>query len=138
MRLTLELRIMGGSSLHMAPQGGNKRTASIEVLTVPDAQHDGEWEDFMQLVADKWTSYTDHDKKRLNVRPHWAKEWDSLKLGPDGHQVDASEYLRTVSYKKEIGDFKRVLSEIGDSHGWTLEQIRNRFSNQLWDKIVYS
>ena len=42
MRLTLELRIMGGSSLHMAPQAGNSITASIEVLTIPDADRGGE------------------------------------------------------------------------------------------------
>lgn len=138
MRLTLELRIMGGSALHMAPQAGNKRTASIEVLTVPDAHHDGEWEDFMQRVSDQWMSYTDNDKMRLNVRPHWAKEWDGLKMGPDGRQVHAREYLRTVSYKNAIDQFKRALSEIGGQQGWTLEQIQKRFSNELWDQIVYA
>ena len=35
MYLTLELRIMGGSNLHMAPQARNQLIASIEVLTVP-------------------------------------------------------------------------------------------------------
>ena len=53
MRLTLELRIMGGSNLIMAPQAGNNLTASIEVLTIPDADRDGEWQDFMQRVSDK-------------------------------------------------------------------------------------
>lgn len=138
MRLTLELRIMGGSSLLMAPQAGNERTASIEVLTVPDAHHDGEWEDFMQRVSDKWMSYTDNNKMRLNVRPHWAKEWESLRMNPDGPQVDAREYLRTKSYKEAIDKFKWTLSEIGKEQSWTLEQIRNRFSNELWDQIVYS
>lgn len=138
MRLTLELRIMGSSSLHMAPQAGNKRTASIEVLTVPDADHDGEWEDFMQRLSDKWMNYSDHNNVRLNTRPHWAKEWETLKLGPSGCQVAAREYLRTVSYKKAIGDFQDTLREIGNRQGWTLEQIRGRFSNELWDSIVYS
>ncbi|KAF4589447.1 cholesterol oxidase like protein [Ophiocordyceps camponoti-floridani] len=36
MRLTLELRILGGSDVILAPQYGNLATASIEVLTVPD------------------------------------------------------------------------------------------------------
>ena len=67
MRLTLELRIMGGSSMHMAPQAGNKRTASIEVLTVPDAHHDGEWADFMQRVSDKWMNYTDNKNMKLVI-----------------------------------------------------------------------
>ncbi|KAL9119028.1 MAG: hypothetical protein Q9187_004416, partial [Circinaria calcarea] len=49
MRLTLELRIMGGSDILLAPQRGNTLgTASIEILTVPDAVTDGEWEGFCQ------------------------------------------------------------------------------------------
>jgi hypothetical protein len=42
MRLALELRIMGGSDVILAPQYGNLGTASIEVLTVPDTVTDGE------------------------------------------------------------------------------------------------
>ena len=138
MRLTLELRIMGGSKLHMAPQAGNKYTASIEVLTVPDAQNDGEWQDFMQQLIGKWMSYTDATGKKLNVRPHWAKEWESLKFGEAGKQIDAREYLRTISYKDAIPEFKETLATIGNEHGWTLKDIQARFSNELWDKIVYS
>ena len=75
MRLTLELRITGASDLVMAPQHGNDfGTACIEVLSIPDAVTDGEWEPFLQRVADKWMSYT-LDGKKLNPRPHWAKEW---------------------------------------------------------------
>jgi hypothetical protein len=76
MRLTLELRIMGGSDLLMAPQHGNQHgTASIEVLSIPDVVADGEWEGFLQQVVDIWMSYTDGEGKPLNVRPHWGKEW---------------------------------------------------------------
>ena len=76
MRFTLELRIMSGSDIIMAPQHGNQwGTASIEVLTLPDAVSDGEWVDFCQRVSDKWMSYSDSEGKELNVRPHWAKEW---------------------------------------------------------------
>lgn len=47
-RLTLELRIMGGSDVLMAPQKGNDHgTASIDVLTVPNAE-------FKQGVAEIW------------------------------------------------------------------------------------
>jgi hypothetical protein len=142
MRLTLELRIMGGSNLHMAPQAGNRRTASIEVLTVPDAYHDGEWVDFMQRVSDKWMGYVDRNENvRLNVRPHWAKEWEGLKMGKEGEaegRLDAREYLRTVSYRMAIVEFKRTLERIGEGQGWSLEDIRKRFSNELWDQMVYS
>ncbi|KAI9881007.1 MAG: hypothetical protein M1830_009501 [Pleopsidium flavum] len=75
MRLAMELRIMGGSDILMAPQYGNQHgTASIEVLTIPDAVTDEEWQPFMQKVCDVWMSY-EVDGVRLNVRPHWAKEW---------------------------------------------------------------
>lgn len=76
MRLTLEMRIMGGSDLIMAPQHGNRwGTASIEVLSIMDAVGDNEWLPFLQRVADLWLSYKDADGALLNVRPHWAKEW---------------------------------------------------------------
>lgn len=76
MRLTMELRIMGDSDLLMAPQFGNRHgTASIEVLSVPDAVSDGEWVPFLQRVVDLWASYKDENGALLNVRPHWAKEW---------------------------------------------------------------
>jgi hypothetical protein len=76
MRLTMELRIMGDSQLLMAPQRGNTHgTASIEVLSIPDAVSDDEWAPFLQRVADTWMSYRDSAGALLNVRPHWAKEW---------------------------------------------------------------
>src|SRR5205814_8915836 len=75
MRLTLELRIMSGSDTIMAPQYGNEHgTASIEVLSIPDSVSDDEWLPFVQRVADTWMSYEVQGQK-LNVRPHWAKEW---------------------------------------------------------------
>lgn len=76
MRLTLELRIMGGSNMILAPQRGNEwGTASIEVLSIPDAVSDGEWQGFCQEVSNIWMGYEDGEGKLLNVRPHWAKEW---------------------------------------------------------------
>jgi hypothetical protein len=76
MRLTMELRIMAGSDIIMAPQRGNEwGTASIEVLSLPDAVADGEWAGFCQKVSDLWMGYKDAEGKLLNVRPHWAKEW---------------------------------------------------------------
>lgn len=74
MRLTLELRIMGGSDMLMAPQYHNEHgTASIEILSVLNAVPE-EWEEFKQKVADIWMSYEVNGTK-LNARPHWAKEW---------------------------------------------------------------
>ncbi|KAJ9668811.1 hypothetical protein H2201_001057 [Coniosporium apollinis] len=130
MRLTLELRIMGGSDMLMAPQKGNDLgTASIEVLSIPDAVADDEWRDFIQKVSDLWMSYGDH----INVRPHWAKEWEGLQFKGRG----ARDHLRDVAYPEQIVEFKEALGEIGRQQGWSLEQLQNRFSNELWDKIVY-
>jgi hypothetical protein len=138
MRLTLELRIMGGSNVIMAPQAGNNLTASIEILTIPDADRDGEWQDFMQRVSNIWMAYKDNDNMLLNTRPHWAKDWEGLTLGEGISKRDAREYLRTVSYKDAIPSFKATLAEIGKEQGWGLEDIRARFSNDLWDKMIYS
>ena len=134
MRLTLELRIMGGSSILMAPQYGNDLgTASIEILTVPDSVSDGEWQGFCQKVYELWAGYEANGEK-LNVRPHWAKEWTELKMGGK----DAKTYLKEVAYKERIPEFKATLAEIGKAQGWGLEDIKARFSNELWDDIVYS
>lgn len=130
MRLTLELRIMGGSDVIMAPQRGNSLgTASIEVLTIPDAVADDEWMDFIQKVTDIWMSYGDD----LNVRPHWAKEWDGLQLKGQ----DARKYLKNVAYRLQIDEFRAALRRIGKPHGWGLDELRSRFSNELWDEIVF-
>lgn len=74
MRLALELRIMGGSDVLMAPQYRNDHgTASIEVLTITNAVPE-QWEVFKQEVADIWMSY-EYEGAKVNSRPHWAKEW---------------------------------------------------------------
>ena len=121
----------------MAPQAGNNLTASIEVLSIPDASYRGEWEDFMQRVSDKWMSYVDKNtSKVLNARPHWAKEWESLKMGPK--RLDARQYLHDNSYKEAIVNFRKTLTDIGKMHGWGLKELQARFSNELWDKMIYS
>lgn len=41
-----------------------------------------------------------------------------------------------MSYKEQIKEFKAVLSKIGDKHGWTLSDIKERFSNDLYDQLI--
>lgn len=73
-RMPLEIRIMGGSDMIMAPQRGNSLgTAAIEILTLQSAVDI--WQPYAQEVLDKWISYTDADGKKLTTKPHWAKEW---------------------------------------------------------------
>ncbi|KAL8985035.1 MAG: hypothetical protein Q9177_004545 [Variospora cf. flavescens] len=131
--LTLELRIMGGSDMTMAPQCGNDYgIASVDVLTVPNAAPE-EWEGFKQKMADIWMGY-EVDGAQLNARPYWAKEWQGLKVGDKSME----QHMKETAYKDEIVRFKEQLAEIGSSQGWTLDELRNRFSNKLWDEIVYS
>ena len=111
-------------------------TASIEVLTCPDTLKDGEWADFCQRVYDQWAQYGYNKQtgEELVVRPHWAKEWDGLQMGG----MPARQYLKTVAYQDRIVEFKNRLTEIGRSQGWELVDLQNRFSNELWDEIVFS
>ena len=94
----------------------------------------------MQAVSDKWMSYTDNNNSktpmRLNARPHWAKEWETLKMGP--RKLDARRYLREESYREPIVEFKKTLEDIGRTQNWSLRDIQARFSNEMWDQIIYS
>lgn len=133
MRLTLELRIMGGSDVLMAPQKGNDHgTASIEVLTVPNAVPE-QWEEFKQEVAEIWMGY-EYNGAKLNTRPHWAKEWQTLTVNGE----PMAKYLKEHAYKDQVPLFKAELEGIGAKQGWTLADIQERFSNALWDDIIYS
>lgn len=134
MRMPLEMRIMGGSDVIMAPQRGNKLgTCSIEVLT-PLYMAD-EWEQFAQKILDRWMALKNHDNswKDLNIRPHWAKEWQQYKV--DGKPW--MDHLRSKSYTNEIIEFKNALKKIEHEHGWAEEDRRKLFSNELLDKLLF-
>ena len=74
MRMPLEMRIMGGSNVIMAPQKGNDLgTCSIEVLTLQNCKDI--WPKFAQEVLDKWMAYDASNGGTVKIRPHWAKEW---------------------------------------------------------------
>ncbi|KAK2609247.1 hypothetical protein QQS21_002181 [Conoideocrella luteorostrata] len=132
MRMPLEMRIMGGSEVVMAPQRGNALgTCSIEVLTLKSQAK--LWTPFAQSVLDKWMALEDPSGKKLKIRPHWAKEWYDF-------QVDGKpwlERLMSVDYKDERQEFMQILAEIGKEAGWTLEDLRSRFSNDLFDKLFF-
>ena len=57
-------------------------------------------------------------------------------LKKDG--VSMQQYLKHTAYKDQIPAFKAELTEIGKAQGWTLDDLQKRFSNQLWDEIIYS
>jgi len=52
--------------------------------------------------------------------------------------LPARKYLKTVAYKDQIPQFKAVLADIGKSQGWGLDDLKARFSNELWDEMVFS
>jgi hypothetical protein len=130
MRLLLEMRVLGHSDLVLAPYHGNSLgTLSIEVLSVPDAVSDGEWGIFLQKVMDKWMVTADG----ANARPHLAKEWDGVKI----RGLDARTFLKDHAFKDQIKLFKDIAGEIGAVQGWTLEEMKKRFSNQFFDKMIF-
>lgn len=136
-RIALEMRITGDSNVTMAPQRGNKfGTASIEVVTSMPAVENthGIWKNFKQTLADIWLGYTDPDGNVLAVRPHWAKEWTETKA----FNQDWAEYLRTHHYKEPIQEFKALLAEVGSKQHWTIEDLKERFSNPLLDRLIFA
>jgi hypothetical protein len=52
--------------------------------------------------------------------------------------LPARQFLKTVAYKDQIPQFKTVLADIGKSQDWSLDDLKARFSNELWDEMVFS
>jgi hypothetical protein len=137
LRVALEMRIMGGSNVIMAPQYGNTKdgnfgTCSIEVLTTPQTDADL-WNEFMQKVATIWCSYKGLNKAKLNTRSHWAKQWQSLTY--DGK--DAVTHYKTVAYKDRIPEFVKTLKKVAKVGGFSWDDMKARFSNPLLDRIYF-
>lgn len=131
MRLTMEMRIMGDSGVTMAPQYGNDfGTCAIEVLTTVNVDR-AEWRAFMQTVTDRWTSYTGQDGQALNVRPHWAKQWQGLTM----HGRPIEDHLREVAYVDRFPQFRSQLEAIAQAGGYSLDDMASRFTNSLTAKI---
>ncbi len=131
MRLTVEMRIMGDSEMIMAPQHGNKfGTCAIEVLTLSSTPRD-EWKAYLQEITSIWESFTDSQGNPLNIRPHWAKEWEGLKV----RNMEILDYLKQVAYKDQLPKFKKILQLIAEEQGFTLADMQSRFSNPLIDNL---
>ena len=47
------------------------------------------------------------------------------------------EKLKHEDYKDQIVQFKEVLAKIGNAHGWTLGDLKSRFSNDLFDELIF-
>jgi len=130
MRVALEMRIMGGSDITLAPQHGNRLgTCSIEVLTTLRTPA-REWRRFMQDIVDLWMSYKDPDGRPLNVRPHWVKQWQGLTY----RDRPAISHLRNRAYAARIPEFRAGLRAIARQGGYTTRDLR-LFSNPLLDDL---
>lgn len=131
MRVALEMRIMADSNVAMAPQFSNKwGTCSIEVLTTPNTDP-AEWAAFMQDITNLWTSLRAADGSTLNVRPHWAKQWQGLTF----NGLAANDYLKNVAYRDQIPRFKSSLQQVAQAGGYSLKDCQNMFSNATFDDI---
>ena len=127
------MRLTGNSQILLAPQLKNELgTISIEVLTTP-ATPEEVWRTFMQELTDRWASYRDVKKGYLNVRPHWAKEWQGLVVR--GKPIE--RYLREDAYREERREFVRVLEGVVRRRGVTLEETRRRFGNPLLERLYF-
>lgn len=131
MRLTMEMRVMADSKVTMAPQHGNHLgTCSIEILTTPNENRQ-EWLSFMQEMVDAWDSFTDPDGRRLNIRPHWGKQWEELRF----RGMPAPEYLKKIAYRESIPEFRENLQSIAKDGGYTLAEQQRLFSNPLLNEV---
>ena len=138
MRLPLEMRITGGSSINLAPQFGNYHgTCSIEVLT-PENVNKDEWIDYMQEISNAWLNLThddgepihpfkNEDGQSLYCRPHWAKEWMDLKV--DGQSINT--YLKEKAYKEQIPLFIEGIEAVAKSGGYTIDDANEMFSTKF-------
>ncbi|KZM69747.1 FAD-binding protein [Nocardia terpenica] len=132
MRIALEMRVMADSAMDLAPERGNTfGTCSIEVLT---SMHTPQplWHGFTQAVVDRWCSETDHLGNPLNVRPHWAKQWQHLTLR--GQPAEA--HFKNVAYAQQFDEFKSRLAVIHRQGGVSSAESYRRFSNPLFDRLL--
>jgi hypothetical protein len=125
---------MADSNIIMAPQYGNRfGTCAIEVLTNLNVTQE-EWLAFMQEMANAWDSYTDAQGNPLNVRPHWAKQWQGLTF----RGMDVVQYLTEVAYKDRLPEFGSRLQAIAQAGGYTLSDMQRMSSNPLLDEVFGS
>ena len=63
---------------------------------------------------------------------------DIIRMGLKRNGEPIEKYFKEVAYKDAILEFKAQLAEIGKVQGWSLDELQQRFSNKLWDEIIYS
>ncbi|KAJ7434660.1 hypothetical protein FB451DRAFT_1195151 [Mycena latifolia] len=89
----------------------------------------------LQTGIDQLNIEVDGNGRVPNVRLHWAEEQDGLKMGPK--KMAARKFFREVVYKEAIPKFLEIMKEIGQGQGWGLAEVKQRFSNELWDEFLF-
>ena len=129
--MALELRVMGGSNVLMAPQFGNKHgTLAIEPVSTRIV-HKEVWEDFKEELAKVWMNYKDYDGTPLLSRVHWAKE-SPRSVTIDDVKHDTIEYWQKI-YGQNMIQFFSILDSL--SEDVYIQDIFNLFSNKYLDKL---
>ena len=57
------------------------------------------------------------------------------------YNVDGRPWLDKVKnedFKEEFAEFMEILTAIGKEHGWTLPELKARFSDDLFDKLLFA
>ncbi|EXJ56813.1 hypothetical protein A1O7_07157 [Cladophialophora yegresii CBS 114405] len=136
-RMPLEMRIMAGSNVTLAPQRGHKLgTCAIEILTLHNVADI--WPAYAQGVLDKWTGYKDSEGAPVPVRPHWAKEWYGYTVrGRPWEEVLRDEESANGGFKNEIAEWRDLVGRLARRDGWTTHDARRRFGNDVLDWLFW-
>lgn len=137
-RMPLEMRIMSGSNVTLAPQRGHKLgTCAIEILTLHNVADI--WPAYAQGVLDKWTSYTAADTgKTIPVRPHWAKEWYGYSVrGRPWEEVLRNESAAEGGFSAETAEWRGLVGRLAARDGWTTADARSRFGNETLNWLFW-
>ncbi len=136
-RMPLEMRIMAGSNVTLAPQRGHKLgTCAIEILSLHNVADI--WPSYAQGVLDKWASYKDTEGRAVPVRPHWAKEWYGYTVkGRPWQEVLRDEESANGGFKKEIAEWRGLVGRLAGRDGWTTLDARRRFGNEALDWLFW-
>ncbi|KAK5532106.1 hypothetical protein LTR23_009698 [Exophiala sp. CCFEE 6169] len=136
-RMPLEMRIMSSSQVTLAPQRGHSLgTCSIEILTLHEVADI--WHPYAQTVLDKWSSLKDAQGQLIPVRPHWAKEWYGYKMhGRRWEEVLKGETSQRGGFKGEIEEWRRLMRQLGGRDGWTVDDARFRFGNEVLNSMFW-
>jgi len=127
---TLEMRILAGSNVTLAPERGNKYTLSVEIVAdAPTDLNRAAWEEEWKRTVKGFHVIMGKVAKENGIpshllRPHWAKE----------------HYLSVPEFRARFGDqpfvdFKADLAAVAKSRNLSMADFFSRFSNNYLDDL---